>query len=86
MEKKTFTLRLEPELHNFLETESKRQGISRNDYIRNLIKREKEGDKPQCIYAEYFERMKEIDEKIDIFNESMNILEEYVELKKGEKK
>ena len=82
---KTFTLRLDPDLHAFLEEESMRQGISKNDYIRNLIRREKENPNSVCVYSDFFQMLNELNGSIDMFNESVADLKKIINVKQKEK-
>lgn len=49
---KTFTLRLNDEQHQYLEQKSKELGITKNDYIRQLINGEISNDKQDKILSE----------------------------------
>ena len=52
---KTFTLRLNDEQHQYLEEKSKELGITKNDYIRNLIQGEILNDKQDKVLNEIME-------------------------------
>lgn len=52
---KTFTLRLNEEQHQFLEEKSAELGITKNDYIRQLISGEIKNDKQDKILSEIME-------------------------------
>lgn len=52
---KTFTLRLNDEQHQYLEEKSKELGITKNDYIRNLIMNDSFIDKQDKILNELVE-------------------------------
>lgn len=56
---KTFTLRLNDEQHQYLEEKSKELGITKNDYIRNLIMNDSFIDKQDKVLNELVE-IKEI--------------------------
>ena len=56
---KTFTLRLNDEQHQYLEYKSNELGITKNDYIRQLINGEITNDKQDKILSEIME-IKEI--------------------------
>lgn len=62
MSVKTFTLRLNEEQHQFLEERSAKLGITKNDYIRQLINGEIRNDKQDKILSEIME-IKEMLEK-----------------------
>lgn len=55
MSVKTFTLRLNDEQHKFLEEKSAELGITKNDYIRQLINGEIRNDKQDKILSEIME-------------------------------
>lgn len=59
---KTFTLRLNEEQHQFLEEKAAELGITKNDYIRQLINGEIRNDKQDKILSEIVE-IKEMLEK-----------------------
>lgn len=59
MSVKTFTLRLNDEQHQFLERKANELGITKNDYIRQLINGEITNDKQDKILSELLE-IKEI--------------------------
>ncbi len=52
---KTFTLRLNDEQHQFLEKKANELGITKNDYIRQLINGEITNDKQEKILSELLE-------------------------------
>jgi predicted DNA-binding protein len=52
---KTFTLRLNDEQHQYLEQKSNELGITKNDYIRQLINGEISNDKQDKILSEIIE-------------------------------
>lgn len=52
---KTFTLRLNDEQHQYLEQKSNELGITKNDYIRQLINGEISNDKQEKILSEIME-------------------------------
>lgn len=52
---KTFTLRLNEEQHQFLDEKSSELGITKNDYIRQLINGEIRNDKQDKILSEIME-------------------------------
>lgn len=52
---KTFTLRLNDEQHQYLEQKSNELGITKNDYIRQLINGEISNDKQDKILSEIME-------------------------------
>jgi len=52
---KTFTLRLNDEQHQYLEEKSKELGITKNDYIRNLIMNDSFIDKQDKVLNELVE-------------------------------
>lgn len=56
---KTFTLRLNEEQHKFLEKKADELGITKNDYIRQLINGEITDDKQEKILSELLD-IKEI--------------------------
>ncbi len=62
MNVKTFTLRLNEEQHQFLEQKSEELGITKNDYIRQLINGEIRNDKQDKILSEIM-NIKEMLEK-----------------------
>lgn len=55
MSVKTFTLRLNSEQHQFLERKANELGITKNDYIRQLINGEITNDKQDKILSELLE-------------------------------
>lgn len=55
MSVKTFTLRLNDEQHQFLERKASELGITKNDYIRQLINGEITNDKQDKILSELLE-------------------------------
>lgn len=55
MSVKTFTLRLNDEQHQFLERKANELGITKNDYIRQLINGEITNDKQDKILSELLE-------------------------------
>lgn len=52
---KTFTLRLNDEQHQYLEEKSNALGITKNDYIRQLINGQIASDKQDKILSEIIE-------------------------------
>ncbi|MCD7992176.1 MAG: type II toxin-antitoxin system HicB family antitoxin [Clostridia bacterium] len=87
MGKKTFTLRLDSELHSFLEEEAERNGITKNDYIRNLLKREKENPPKEieCTFAEFLKTLKDFEGSVETLNENVDALNQFVNAKKEKK-
>lgn len=87
MEKKTFTLRLDSELHSFLEEEAERNGITKNDYIRNLLKREKENPPKEieCTFAEFLKTIKDFEGSVEKLNENVGALNQFINVKKEKK-
>ena len=61
---KTFTLRLTDEQHQYLEKRSNELGITKNDYIRNLIMNDSFVDKQEKMMDEISE-IKEMLKKLE---------------------
>lgn len=61
---KTFTLRLNDEQHQYLEKKSNELGVTKNDYIRQLINGEISNDKQDKILSEIME-IKELLKSMD---------------------
>ena len=61
---KTFTLRLTDEQHQYLEKRSNELGITKNDYIRNLIMNDSFVDKQEKMMDEISE-IKEMQKKLE---------------------
>lgn len=61
---KTFTLRLTDEQHQYLEKKSNELGITKNDYIRNLIMNDSFVDKQEKMMDEISE-IKKMLENLD---------------------
>lgn len=65
MGRKTFTLRLNEEQHEFLDKISNELGITKNDYIRDLIQIQMEGEGEYLTSKEYSEEMRRIYEMLE---------------------